>query len=183
MKAGAYTSTIDGVAYSIKLLSDETVEVNGVAHKCDFAILGNGSFSLIMDGNAYAGRRSSNQTGSESESRSNATLGRTISLGIDGTTYHIRVDDERSRMARSLVVDRRSAGGSYLVKAPMPGLITRIEVNSGAEVDTGTGLLVLEAMKMENEIRSQKRGKVGTIHVEVGKAVEKGELLMSITEL
>jgi pyruvate carboxylase subunit B len=64
----------------------------------------------------------------------------------------------------------------------MPGLISRIEVHVGEEVASGSGLLVLEAMKMENEIRSLTDGRIQTIHVEKGKAVEKGEALITIAE-
>jgi pyruvate carboxylase subunit B len=62
----------------------------------------------------------------------------------------------------------------------MPGLISRIEVRIGEEVALGKGLLVLEAMKMENEIRSTNHGRVQAIHVEKGKPVEKGEALVTI---
>ena len=62
----------------------------------------------------------------------------------------------------------------------MPGLIARVEVVPGDEVVPGKGLLVLEAMKMENEIRSGVSGKVLKIHVEKGRAVEKGEPLVTI---
>lgn len=183
MRSGVYSATIDGVIHTIKLLRDEIIEVNGIAHKYDFAILGDGSTSLILDGKMFVSRRLRNQTGLESEPLNNTSFGRTISLGIDGRDYHVRVDDEHSLMVKSHSSHRQTTGGSYAVRAPMPGLITRIEVTPGTEVVPGKGLLVLEAMKMENEIRSQRRGKVETIHAEVGKAVEKGELLISITEL
>ena len=63
----------------------------------------------------------------------------------------------------------------------MPGIIARLEVSVGDEVVPGRGLLVLEAMKMENEIRSTTRGKVTRIFVDKGKIVEKGESLVIIS--
>jgi biotin carboxyl carrier protein len=60
----------------------------------------------------------------------------------------------------------------------MPALVVRVEVKAGDEVREGQGLLVLEAMKMENEIRSPQAGKVREVFVSNGKAVEKGELLL-----
>jgi biotin carboxyl carrier protein len=60
----------------------------------------------------------------------------------------------------------------------MPALIVKVEVSVGDEVVHGQGLLVLEAMKMENELKAMHSGRVKEIHVRQGKPVEKGELLM-----
>jgi biotin carboxyl carrier protein len=68
------------------------------------------------------------------------------------------------------------------VRAPMPGLIVRVEVEAGQLIRVGQGLVVLEAMKMENEIKALSAGKVADVHVTPGKAVEKGELLISLTQ-
>ena len=62
----------------------------------------------------------------------------------------------------------------------MPGLVVKVEVSVGTEVHKGQGLIVLEAMKMENEIKAVARGKIQTIHVAPGKIVEKGDALLSI---
>jgi pyruvate carboxylase subunit B len=64
----------------------------------------------------------------------------------------------------------------------MPGLILRVEVKHGERIVQGQGLIVLEAMKMENEIRSLTAGTVKEIHVDVGKPVEKGEPLVTVSE-
>jgi len=63
---------------------------------------------------------------------------------------------------------------------PMPGLVLRLEVDEGQSVTPGMGLVVLEAMKMENEIRAQSAGTVRRIHVKTGQAVEKGTPLLEI---
>ncbi len=73
------------------------------------------------------------------------------------------------------------AGGSLRVEAPMPGAIIDIAVSSGEGVEAGDVLLILEAMKMENEITAPRRGTVGDIHVKVGDTVSGGEPLMEIT--
>jgi pyruvate carboxylase subunit B len=62
----------------------------------------------------------------------------------------------------------------------MPGLVVRVEVAVGQEVDAGTGLVVVEAMKMENELRAQGRGVVERIHVKAGDRVEKGAPLVTV---
>lgn len=86
----------------------------------------------------------------------------------------VRANAERSRPAPS-------AGGALSVEAPMPGAVIDITVKSGEGVEAGDVLLVLEAMKMENEITAPRRGTVGEIHVKVGDTVAGGEPLMEIT--
>src|SRR6266550_3620647 len=67
-----------------------------------------------------------------------------------------------------------------VVKAPMPGLVVRVEVSEGQVVEVGEGLVVVEAMKMENELRASSRGVVEHIHVSAGQRVEKGAALVTI---
>ncbi len=71
-------------------------------------------------------------------------------------------------------------GDAACVMAPMPGRIVKIEVQEGEEVAVGQGLIVVEAMKMENEFKALKKGVVQKIHVQVGQAVEAKTLLMEI---
>lgn len=71
-------------------------------------------------------------------------------------------------------------GDAACVMAPMPGRIVKIEVQEGEEVTVGQGLIVVEAMKMENEFKALKKGVVQKIHVQVGQAVEAKTLLMEI---
>lgn len=88
--------------------------------------------------------------------------------------------DERARHIQSLVrrAEPQSQGG--VVRAPMPGLVLRIPVSVGDAVSLGQGVLVLEAMKMENEIKAVAPGVVTSIPVESGQAVEKGQVLLHL---
>ena len=99
-------------------------------------------------------------------------------LGSAGERREVEVVDERTRHIRSLAaVPNRAAAGSQL-KAPMPGLVVRLEVEPGQTLAPGAGVLVLEAMKMENEIRSPGGGRVKAVLVRPGQAVEKGQVLV-----
>ena len=86
--------------------------------------------------------------------------------------------DERSRALRALTDARTSKAHHMSLTAPMPGLVLRIDVEPGQVVERGQGLVVMEAMKMENELRAVSRGTVKAVHVEPGSAVEKGALLV-----
>ena len=79
---------------------------------------------------------------------------------------------------------RRQAGGGTgggTLKAPMPGMVVRVLVQEGASVEVGQGLVVLEAMKMENELKATGPGVVTTIHVTAGTRVEKGAALLLVS--
>lgn len=99
---------------------------------------------------------------------------------IDGEYFKFRVEDERMRTLRELVDKAAHSSGEQLISAPIPGLITGIRVNEGDEVSVGDGLITLEAMKMENEIKSSYKGIVKKIFVEKGTTVEKDQKLLVI---
>jgi pyruvate carboxylase subunit B len=102
------------------------------------------------------------------------------SLWVGGYRFDVEALDERSRTIRELSGDRDKATGPAPVVAPMPGLIVRINVQVGDEVQAGQGVVVMEAMKMENELRSSSAGKVKAILAQPGTAVEKGARLVEL---
>ena len=101
-------------------------------------------------------------------------------LGIAGERVEVAVQDDRSRGIEGVSGKGQPAAGGGTVRAPMPGLVVRIEVAEGQQVDAGAGLVVVEAMKMENELRAPRPGTVQTVHVAVGQAVEKGASLVTL---
>ena len=101
-------------------------------------------------------------------------------LWVDGYRFDVEALDERRRALRDLSVANAGPAGPAPIVAPMPGLIVRINVAVGDTVEAGQGVVVMEAMKMENELRSTAPGKVRSIEVAPGTAVEKGVLLVSL---
>jgi acetyl/propionyl-CoA carboxylase alpha subunit len=101
-------------------------------------------------------------------------------LWLDGYRFDVEALDERTRAIRDLSGAAAGPSGPAPLKAPMPGLILRINVQVGDAVQAGQGLVVMEAMKMENELRAQAAGKVKSVLVSVGAAVEKGALLIEL---
>src|SRR5207247_7226038 len=85
-------------------------------------------------------------------------------LGLVGERVEVAVQDERSRGIEAGSGKNKWSGGGGTVRAPMPGLVVRIEVAEGQRVDAGAGLVVVEAMKMENELRAPRPGMVETGH-------------------
>jgi len=106
--------------------------------------------------------------------------GNTWSLLQGGEIWEAEVIDERTRQLREMTGQSGERTGEQVVRAPMPGLVLRVEVEVGMEVLDGTGLVVLEAMKMENELSSPVAGRVKEIHVTPGEAVDKGAPLVVV---
>ena len=87
------------------------------------------------------------------------------------------VEVELAEAARDAAPPVKKAAGATPLRAPMPGRIVKLLVDPGQEVVAGQGLVVMEAMKMENELRSPRAGRVKEIHVRERQAVETGALL------
>jgi biotin carboxyl carrier protein len=103
-----------------------------------------------------------------------------FSLAIDGRHYEAEALDERTRAIRALSTAAAGPAGPAPLIAPMPGLIVRVSVAPGDSVAAGQGLVVMEAMKMENELRAAAAGVVKAVRVEPGVAVERGAVLVEL---
>jgi acetyl/propionyl-CoA carboxylase alpha subunit len=111
--------------------------------------------------------------------RPGATRG-TYTLWLDGHRFEVEALDERSKAIRDLSGVAAGPSGPAPLKAPMPGLIVRVTVQVGDQVQAGQGIVVMEAMKMENELRATAAGRVKTVLATPGTAVEKGALLVEL---
>lgn len=99
-------------------------------------------------------------------------------LWMDGWRFDVEALDERTRAIRDLSAAQQGPAGPAPVVAPMPGLIVRVQVAVGDRVLAGQGVVVMEAMKMENELRAPAAGVVRLVHAVPGTAVEKGTRLI-----
>ena len=131
-----------------------------------FTPLGNNRFNFVLNGKSHL-LHLINENG-------------TYHVHLNGTYFPVRVEDERTRQLRKLVEKRTLQNGGQTVVAPIPGLITRIRVKKGDEVKRGDGIVLLEAMKMENEIKAEVDGIVSKILVNEGVSVEKDQSLIVI---
>ncbi len=127
--------------------------------KADFVEVQPGIYSVILDGCSYEVE----VTGSEVE--------------IGGARLQIEVEDPRKW---NPAASSRKRTGLEAIKAPMPGKVVRILVAEGDEVAAGQGLVVLEAMKMQNEIKAPRAGRVAAIAVKEHEAVNASSVLLTI---
>jgi pyruvate carboxylase subunit B len=100
------------------------------------------------------------------------------SLYLSGRHLRAQVEDARTRAIREMVGSKEGAKGPKALRAPMPGLVVKVEVKEGDTVVPGQGLVIVEAMKMENELKCERDGRVSRVAVAPGQAVEKDQVLL-----
>ena len=141
-----------------------TVTLEGETVHVDARQTGEGIWSMLLAGASYV---------ADVTERDGVYL-----VEVDGERYPIRVEEETRYIIRTR--GARGADRGQVLRAPMPGRVTLIEVAPGQAVAPGDGLIVLEAMKMENEFKAQVAGTVKEIRVAPGQAVNPGDVLLVI---
>ncbi len=162
-----YFVTLAGRTFEVDLDADG-VTVDGRPAQADLArVDGTNIRSLLLDGVSH--RMVMNRAGSG-----------TWDIHTGGRRYATEAIDERTRTIRGMTGAAASAAGPKPVRAPMPGLVVKVEVVPGDRVEAGQGLIIVEAMKMENELKAEGPAVVRHIHVEPGQAVEKDQILIDL---
>ena len=101
-------------------------------------------------------------------------------IHLDGERYAMEVVDERTRAIREMTGQGAEAAGPKPVRAPMPGLVVRVNVEPGDRVSPGDSVVIIEAMKMENDLKAESAGRVSRVAVEAGQPVDKGAVLVEL---
>ena len=102
-------------------------------------------------------------------------------IQIDGRIYHVQISDEVDQQILTMNLKSKRSNQLKELRAPMPGLVRQVNVQVGDQVDTGDSLFILEAMKMENLLKSPVNGKVSDVFVKPGESVEKNQILLSFS--
>jgi biotin carboxyl carrier protein len=160
-----YVVLIDGQSIEVEVDGDQ-VTLAGETHSASLNVIpGTPLRQLLLDGRPLT--------------LSVEPLGRgRWALAPGGERLEVEVLDERTRHIRSLTGGGDQRRAAAVLKAPMPGLVVRVQAKPGDAVVAGAGLIVLEAMKMENELKAVAPGVVKTVRVAPGEAVEKGQVLV-----
>ncbi|MBA3970539.1 MAG: biotin/lipoyl-binding protein [Bacteroidetes bacterium] len=154
--------------HSIVLDNPSSGTINGKAFEWDVIEVKNGSFHVIKD------NRSFNVEVIKADATEKSFL-----VSVNGNKYQLSVKDKFDELLKSLGFDNLNASKVNEIKAPMPGLVLDIRVAEGDQVKKGDPILVLEAMKMENIIKSPTDGTIKKINVKKGVAVEKNQVLIN----
>jgi len=162
-----YFVTLAGRTLQVEL-EPEGVRVDGVEVSADLAhVEGTDLRSLLLDGASYGILANLREDG-------------LWDLHLRGRRWAAEVVDERTRAIREMAGDAGAAQGPRPIRAPMPGLVVKVEVAVGDRVEAGQGVAIVEAMKMENELRAEAPGVVAGIRVSPGQAVEKDQILIDL---
>jgi len=158
-----YDITIDGKSYRLELEQSEghwTCRVDGRDVEVDAVLARPNVLSLRIGNKAYEVKCE--------------RVGGDTHIWVGSRRFAAEVRDPRSLRSRVRAADDQ---GPKKLTAPMPGKVVRILVSQGAEVEAGAGVLVVEAMKMQNEVKSPKKGTIQKILVTEGAAVNAGDVL------
>ncbi len=163
-----YHVTLDGTEHAVDVREVEPnvyrVTVDGNERLVDAHDTERTVYSLIVGGESIEANVIERQGG--------------FQMTIEGDFYDLDVVDERRRVLNR--ADTEGGAGAADIKAQMPGKVLKVLVEPGQAVEAGQGVVVLEAMKMENEIKSPTAGTVKEVAVETGQAVESGQRLVLI---
>jgi biotin carboxyl carrier protein len=161
-----YITTIKDKKFEIEIQNDGSVLVNGQPREVDFLSLTPSLYSIIMNG------LSLEVVIEEREGEYQVLMG--------GRLYEGEVLDERSLLMLSRRGGAAAESGEISIKSPMPGLIVAVPVEEGQEVKAGQTVVILESMKMQNELKTPRDGVVQRISVAAGQTVEQKKVLVTI---
>lgn len=162
-----YQSQVESNTYSVEIDADGQISFEGERVNASLLQVGPlGLYSLLIDNQSMELVVEETQQGYR------------VSFG--SRAFDVRVADERQLKLAGGRGALEAAGGEIQVKAPIPGLVVRVLIRTGDTVKAGQPIIILEAMKMENELRAVREGIVGDVRVKAGERVEQGMVLLVI---
>ena len=159
-----YDVSLDGKLHRLKLDRSGNgyrCELDGEAYEIDATFFDQGLLSLMLGGKTYRVRRDQ--------------VGASNFVWVGTERFLVEVSDPRSLRGRRF--SRGTSDGPVSLVAPMPGKVVRVLVNENATVESGQGIVVVEAMKMQNEVKSPKAGRVRKLATKEGASVNAGDVL------
>jgi biotin carboxyl carrier protein len=163
-----YITTINGVTFEIEIQRDGGLLVNGERREVDFLPFEESSlYSVIMDNRSYEALVEEQ--------------GNLYEVLMQGQLFNVQVLDERAQLLASKRGAPMVETGEISIKSPMPGLIVALLVSEGQSVAAGQTLVILESMKMQNELKAPRDGTVQRISVQAGQSVEINKPLITLT--
>lgn len=162
-----YITVVEGKQFIVEIVDEKHIRVDDKLYEIDFeTVSGQPVYSLIVDGKSH-------------ESYIYQDDDNWLVL-MHGRLYPVTVEDEREKRLRAAAGGGVAETGEFHLRAPMPGLVVAIPVAEGQEVKRGQVILILESMKMQNELKAPRDGTIGRIRVKPGESVEQKQTLLSV---
>ncbi len=164
-----YSTYVNGEELQVTIHTDGSVELNDQRFTVDMQhIADNTVYSMLIGGQSH-------EVYADMEDGSWKIL-------LDGERYEVEVEDERTKRLKALQGPDKKLVGDLQIKAPMPGLVVKIPVEVGQRVEANQQIIILEAMKMENELRAPRAGIIKEVRVSPRQAVELQQVLLILGE-
>jgi acetyl/propionyl-CoA carboxylase alpha subunit len=162
-----YIAEVDGLEFPIEIMDDHHICFGGEIIEVDLsAVSGQPLYSLIMNGESFEGYVYPDE--------------RSWQVLLLGRSYSISIEDEREKRLRTTDSGHVTPGREFTLKAPMPGLAVAVPIEESQIVEKGQILVILESMKMQNELRAPFAGKVARLKIKSGESVQQKQVLLSI---
>ncbi len=162
-----YVAQVNDKEYTIEIGQEGELLVNGEPYDVDFRQMpDSGVVSLLIN------QRSLEAVVEQSNGYWDVL--------INGELYEVALEDERTIRLAQARGTATAVAGDATVDSPMPGIIIKVLVAEGDHVEKGDKVVILESMKMENELRAPRSGRVTSVSVEAGASVEKNQALVTI---
>lgn len=143
--------------------------VNDTTAELDVQTQPNGLISVLYNGKSYTALLEKTDHKAKE-----------VTIRVNGQTHKVAIKEEIDQLLSSMGMDLKAMQKAEPVKAPMPGMILKVLVEPGQQINKGDGLLILEAMKMENVLKASGTATVKSVKVNERTAVEKGAVLIEL---
>jgi biotin carboxyl carrier protein len=162
-----YVTSLNGKEFSIEIIDDHHLNLNGQILVVDFESVANQPvYSLIIGGKSYEAYVYPDENDYQ--------------VLLQGRSYSVKVEDEREKRLRAAGGSHVSESSEYHLKSPMPGMVVALPLSEGQAVSKGQVLVILESMKMQNELKSPRDGILARVRVKPGDRVEQRQTLLSV---
>ncbi len=163
-----YLTTVGDKTFTIEINDDRHIVVDGKTYVVDLEAMSSQSlYSLLLDSHSFESFIDEAEEGWR--------------VLLRGDLYDVTVVDERAARLAKSAGGMTAQSGDYHLKAPMPGVIVSVPVSEGQTVKKGDILVILESMKMQNELKSPREGMVARIKAKSGDNVEQSQVLVTVS--
>jgi biotin carboxyl carrier protein len=163
-----YIAEVDGLEFPVEIIDEHHVRFGDEILEVDLsAVSGEPLYSLLVNGESFEGYVYPDEA--------------MWQVHLLGQFYQIRVEDEREKRLRIAGEGVDRPGAEFVLKSPMPGLVIAIPVEENQPVEKGQVLVVLESMKMQNELRAPHAGVVTRLRVKEGESVQQKQILLNLS--
>jgi biotin carboxyl carrier protein len=162
-----YIAEVDNLEFPVEILDEHHIRFGKEILEVDLAaVSGQPLYSLIVNGESFEGYVYPDE--------------QRWQVLLMGRSYSVNIEDEREKQLRASEADLTSLGREFTLKAPMPGLAVAVLVSEGQQVEKGQILVILESMKMQNELRAPFAGTVARLRIKPGISVQQKQILLNL---